>query len=462
MAISSLPVRKLPSNGRLSKVRTLRQDLADDMLDPCIERREGSPQLSRERMWTQRRFEGTTGWVFIAGMSVVSVMTLFFLVIMLKVRGGQRPGATATTTTGATTSATHTSTRTTTSATTATITTTSPRPESFVAVHNGARFRPGMTLGLYAVGSSNTVFLTWLDELHLLLKRLGFVLPLVPALVDALDRPSLAPICDDYAELARTQTSRIGKPGWGSWGFAYDGMDDCGPTGFRIIGGIPVSCVASWRCAKSKHYEWPLRVSQIAADAARSNITVLSCWMNDSLQYMSGNACYNFSKVSRSDTAVISIENLRRIIRSIHRRNPHVLVVVLGIYPAVNAPPLYTVNESSVPLTDEINKRVRDALVWEPRTVFASYRFPPNVVVFQQKNPAHPNCRGSKIMANAIVDALFSAGELQHGLVASSSSCQTGAINKPCNTLPGKTCCMRSSVCILDQYGACLPYGPGT
>jgi len=167
--------------------------------------------------------------------------------------------------------------------------------------------------------------------------------------------------------------------------------------------------------------------------------------------------------VSREETARISIENLRRIIRSIHRQNPQVLVVVLGVYPDERmtnggwVPNI--VDQSLVPLTDEINWRVRDALASEPRTVFASFHFPPNINMFQSKNPGHPNCRGARIMANAVVDALFSAGELQNGLAAAAWGCHVGAIREPCSMLPSKACCMRSAVCALHHHsGKCFPY----
>mmetsp|Transcript_80723 Transcript_80723/g.250567 ORF Transcript_80723/g.250567 Transcript_80723/m.250567 type:complete len:411 (+) Transcript_80723:105-1337(+) len=326
------------------------------------------------------------------------------------------------------------------------------------ADQQGAAFNVGQALRIYAVGSSNTVWVPWLEQLHLLLGRLGFQLPQVPATEKALTRPLDVPQCEDSAEYASLQTTRIGQPGWGSWGFAFEGREGCS-SGFRWIAGRPVSCRPAWGCPADSPQ--PLSLSRIAIDASMSDVTVLSCWINDSKQFITGNTCYNHTKLPRVDTAAVSIANLLRMIRFIHGRNPEVWVVVLALYPDERVPP-HDVDQETLPLIKEINRRVREGLSDEPRTLFADYSFPSGVNLFQTLHSGHPNCRGAKLMANGVVDTLFRAGILGRGLSPNGNqACPAAGAQVHCPSL-GLACCQRAALCRVVAGVHCADYGPGT
>lgn len=338
-------------------------------------------------------------------------------------------------------------------------------PQSLVALESayadkeGARFAAGQAVRLYAVGSSNTVWVPWLEELHLLLARLGFQLPLVPGTEKALTRPWQFPVCEDAGDYALLQTTRIGQVGWGSWGFAYEGCDGC-TAGFRKIAGWPVSCHPAWGCPADSPQ--PLHISRIVDDASGSDVTLLSCWINDSKQFATGNTCFNHANVSRVDTAAISLETLLRMIRTIHGRNPNIWVVVLALYPDE-----YTlsrvVDRETLPMINEINRRVREGLAHEPKTLFADYSFPPGVEMFQSLHVGHPNCRAAKLMANSVVDVLFRAGVLGRGLAQKSgeAACPSLGAKADCASLD-QACCQRAALCRVLAGGQCVDYGPGS
>uniref|UniRef100_A0A7S4RG70 Uncharacterized protein n=1 Tax=Alexandrium monilatum TaxID=311494 RepID=A0A7S4RG70_9DINO len=320
----------------------------------------------------------------------------------------------------------------------------------------GSVFKVGQAIRIYAVGSSNTVWVPWLEQLHLLLSRLGFLLPLVPAKEKALIRPLDVPDCEDATEYASMLTARIGQPGWGSWGFAYEGLEGCA-AGFRWIAGRAVNCRAAWGCPRNSPE--PLSLSRIAADASKSDITLLSCWINDSKQFATGNTCYNHSNVSRVDTADISIVTLQRIIRNIHQLNPNVWVVVLALYPDVTVPP-QVVNTATLPMINKVNRRVREGLVNESKTIFADYSFPLGVRLFQRLHFGHPNCQAAKLMANGVVDALFSAGVLARGLARTDDApCPPVGARVHCGSLR-LACCQRAALCRVLAGMRCIDYGP--
>merc|ERR1712039_895226 len=142
--------------------------------------------------------------------------------------------------------------------------------------------------------------------------------------------------------------------------------------------------------------------------------TFVSCWINDSKEFITNNNCYNGSNISRVETTAISIDSLRRIINGIHQRNSNVWVVILGLYPDEGLK--HTVDKATLGIIEQINKRVQSAFANEPRTTFAWSTFPTGVTLFQTLHPGHPNCRGGKILANAAVTALYDAKVIQVGL----------------------------------------------
>lgn len=334
-------------------------------------------------------------------------------------------------------------------------------PQSLVALQSGhadqahAEFAAGAPLRVYVVGSSNVVWVTWVEQLHLLLQRLGFQLPEVHATEDPVHGPTDAPECEDSNDYKFLRTTRIGEPGWGSWGFAYEGANGCS-GGYRWIGGTPVNCSPSWGCPHAGPK--PLHLSRIAADAAGSDVALFSCWINDSKQYATNNICFNSTKVSREATAALSVANLLRMVRAVHARNPKVWVVVLALYPDV-VMPTRAVDPNTLPTIREINRRVREGLAGEPRTLFADYAFPNNVDLFQVRHFGHPNCRASKLMANGVVDALYGAGVLGRGL-ADGGSCDVASSINNCKSL-SQACCQRAARCRLLDGKYCVSYGPG-
>lgn len=262
-----------------------------------------------------------------------------------------------------------------------------------------AMFAVGAELGLYFVGSSNAAWQTWPDQVHHMLDDLGYQTPPIAAShPDVSMHPSHALVCDDSSELDVLETPRIGKVGWSSWGFAFENKDDCDEEGFRDIVGHRVGCTNAWAC----NPDWccgngtmPLiRPSEIADDAAKSQLTVLSNWMNDGRQNRAENVCFDGEDIDPVATPEITVHNLKVLIRGIHQRNPAVVIVVLALYPDMDA---YhhdgTVDESSLPRVAAINHAVAEGLADEPNTIFVDYALPLGVDVFQTESFCKGACR---------------------------------------------------------------------
>lgn len=340
-----------------------------------------------------------------------------------------------------------------------------------------AQFEVGQAIRVFAVGSSNVLYVPWLEQLYLLLRWLGYHLPTyLPESRSNMYMRDVAmqlPTCDDAAEIAQVRVGRIGLLGWSSWGFAYDGDTDC-VEGYREIAGLQVSCSPGWSCPSKGPR--PMSVASIAEAASQSDVTLLSCWINDSKEALysrlHGGRCYETPGISPLQTANISAQNLLRIIRAIHARNANVSIVVLALYPDVSheatglpqAPRLF-LDERSLPTIEAINSVVRRALQGEPRTIFADYSFPgAPAVMFQSLHGGHPNCRGGKLMANAVVDALFRGKVLERG-VPTSQSAQCPLEGSICSTL-SLGCCQLSALCHVvgscqGCMPSCMPYSPG-
>mmetsp|Transcript_13836 Transcript_13836/g.42844 ORF Transcript_13836/g.42844 Transcript_13836/m.42844 type:complete len:268 (-) Transcript_13836:80-883(-) len=263
--------------------------------------------------------------------------------------------------------------------------------------------------------------------------------------------PTKKPICDDDADFAALETPRVGKPGWCSWGFAYESMDNCSEDGFRDILGHRVSCVNGWQCEERFRGSVPLvRPSEIAEVARHSQVTVLSNWVNDVKHRY---ACFNGTVLTPDEYDAITVDSLLRLIRGIHAVNPDVVVVVLGKYPGAAG-----VQVGSALEAEGLNTAVQRGLEGEPNTLFANFTFPPELELYQHMTADHPNCRGDRVLATAIVEALFRGGVLARGLaMAPPEECLAAA---SCDSL-SPACCQRSALCWPAANGTCAPYGPG-
>jgi len=330
----------------------------------------------------------------------------------------------------------------------------------------GAMIPVGGEVRLYAVGSSNAPWQTWPDQLHQMLRRLGYATPVLPfAHPDARAHPTSAPKCDDDAELAGLETPRLGKVGWSSWGFAFENQDDCQPNAegvsFRDILGHRVGCTNAWACdprwccgVGSQAF---IRPSDIAQDARHSQVTVLSNWINDSKQRHARNVCFDGEAIDPVDSTAITLFNLKRVIEKIHERNSQVVVAVLALYPDAHGP--YVV-EQTLPQVAEINARVRAGLeAWgEPNVVFANYTLPSGKAVYQTMHTGHANCRGDKVLAVAVLEALYRQRVLARGpALTEGAACLA---REDCGAL-ALDCCQRSALCKVVGSGTCVAYGAG-
>jgi hypothetical protein len=314
----------------------------------------------------------------------------------------------------------------------------------------GARFRPGQdSLYLYAIGSSSIVWMTWVEQLHLYLKRLGYTVGVVPAKTKARFHPKTVPTCDDTKYFEPLETARFGRIGWGSWDFAYEGWGDC-KDGFRSVNNVSVKCQHGPGCHFSPN---PYPLSRIAEDAGKSNVTVLTTWFNDDQQGWSHFKCFNGTKVNGLETANISIINLVRTIRSIHEANPDTWVLVMSKYPQCYL-------HDSQRWFKTLNSRVKEAVEKEPRALFVDYFMPPDNVaqMYQIAHRGHPNCRGSKVMAHAVIRRLYEAKVISRSLDFQPKE----ATNRNCSTLLGAACHSSYLCWVEPENGTCAPYGPGS
>jgi len=156
-----------------------------------------------------------------------------------------------------------------------------------------AHFGVGAEIRLYGIGASSLSSAPWLDQLHFNLQRLGYRLPVVAAKRTAEFHPRTNPVCDDSKYFHRLTTARFARAGWSSWEFALEGWQDCDKDGFHEVDGVRVRCQHGPRCTSSKQ---PLLVSELAQDAARSNITVLATWQNDDQHFKTHYACFDGAK----------------------------------------------------------------------------------------------------------------------------------------------------------------------
>mmetsp|Transcript_32908 Transcript_32908/g.86938 ORF Transcript_32908/g.86938 Transcript_32908/m.86938 type:complete len:388 (+) Transcript_32908:117-1280(+) len=317
----------------------------------------------------------------------------------------------------------------------------------------GAQIQPGGTVRVFGLGSSNMIWETWLDQLHMLLSRLGYSTPLVDAqYLPNVTRPASKATCDDDAEFSKLHTLRIAIPGWSSWGFAYESMADCDSEGFRDVLGYNLSCTNGWQCRPElTGPDAVVAPSDVARIAKNSDITVVSNWVNDFTMRFQGNECFR-GKFPGLDDVSLTVHSLKLLIQQIHVENPKVVVVVMAKYPGAAGKKV-----GSDP--SALNDAVRRGLADEPNTVFADFTFPVDSDMFQLRRSGHPNCRGDKIMATAVVEALFHAGVLARGVAVDDDDADGCLAKSDCDGL-SSPCCQRSAFCT-PQGAACVAYSPG-
>mmetsp|Transcript_9738 Transcript_9738/g.27330 ORF Transcript_9738/g.27330 Transcript_9738/m.27330 type:complete len:912 (-) Transcript_9738:209-2944(-) len=315
---------------------------------------------------------------------------------------------------------------------------------------DGALIKAGGDIWLYSVGSSNILWMTWMDQLHLYLKRLGYKLPIVPAKTSPRFYPKSVPACDDTKNFEYLKTARFGRIGWSSWDFAYEGWDEC-KNGWRQIRNYSVKCQHGPGCHYSK---LPLKISWIAKDASKSNITLLATWYNDYEQAWSNYKCFGGQELSHHQVSDISISALQNTVRQIHAENPNVWVVIMGKYSQL-------FKHRNAPWLIDVNARVKHELEKEPRTIFVDYRIPSDDVaeMYQTAHRGHPNCRGSKIMAHGVLEEMFKAKILQKSIKTQDEG--ENRMNPRCSSL-SSAACHTSALCWVDLQGKCQVYSAGT
>mmetsp|Transcript_23596 Transcript_23596/g.58816 ORF Transcript_23596/g.58816 Transcript_23596/m.58816 type:complete len:456 (-) Transcript_23596:319-1686(-) len=324
----------------------------------------------------------------------------------------------------------------------------------------GALVPTGGELRFYAVGSSNAAWQTWPDQLHAMLKQLDYDVDLPPLDVPGeIVKPSKAPVCADAETYTHLQTPRLGMVGWSSWGFAYEDTEDCDAAGFREIAGYNVSCTNAWACNPQWTGRVPLvPISKLAAGVRHAHFVVLANWINDGKAAQASSArlaCYQGVEITPMDTVAITEINLKRVIRAIHAENPNIVVLVLARYPDTRQ--VIYPNERTLPEVIALNEAVKEKVQDEPNTFFVDLDFPQGENMFQTLSKVHPNCRGDKMMATSVVDALFKHKVLSRGLELSDDSCLASS---NCSSL-SLACCQRSTLCYVANDGACASYGPG-
>jgi len=302
-----------------------------------------------------------------------------------------------------------------------------------------------------------------------MLVGLGYTVPKVNFTQPNYWSPSKrAPSCDNTWQFEHLETPRIGMVGWSSWGFAYDTQEDCAPAqfegtfgqrGFRQIAGHSVSCVNAWQCeAVWMGSTEIVRLSDVAADTRGADIVMISNWMNDSKMHFGLYRCFKGEQLDPIETADLTIDSLRRLIRAIRSSNPAVVILVVARYPD---PAGTRVGESSLDWVGELNARVRAAVESERDTFFVDYTFPNGEDMFQLRNAGHPNCRGDRVIATNALRLLYANRILARGLALPTGSQADECLGMTsCEAIMTKMCCQRAAMCHLDETGSCVPYRP--
>lgn len=335
----------------------------------------------------------------------------------------------------------------------------------------GAKIPIGGEVRLYFVGGSNVAWQTWPDQLHAYLWKLSYIVPEGNYTLANLDLASdAAPVCDDVSEFDFLKTPRIAHPGWGSWGFAYDSTEDCtaapyhgeasGVHPFRKIAGHEVSCLNGWACKPGKpESNQMVKPSEVALDAQDANVVLLSTWVNDFKQQFCDYKCFNGTQLDPMNITDITVENLSRMIRAIHRVNPSALVLVMALYPDAKGPKVVpeTLGEIAA-----INARVAEGVHKEPNAAFVDFELPGGTDIFQTKHAGHPNCRGDRLMATRVLEVLFERRVLGRSLaLPRGDEAETCLRAEHCSSITSRACCQGAARCRIGARGRCEDYGPG-
>lgn len=323
-----------------------------------------------------------------------------------------------------------------------------------IVEQTGAHLQIGESIWLYAVGSSSLVWMTWVDQLHLALRRLGYKVPVVPANRTPEFYPRQVPKCDDTKYFQHLKTSRFGRIGWSSWDFALEGWEGCGADGFRMIRDLRVKCQHGAGCSFSKN---PVRVSDIAQDASKSNITLVATWFNDDQHWSTHFKCFDGQKKDWKDIAPITLHCLLRTVRAIHAHNPHTWILIMAKYPE-------TYKHMTYQFILDYNAEVKKAVEKEPKTFFVDFYMPNDEEGDFYQSPAHgghPNCRGSKIMTYAVIDRLYQEGIISRSIRLVKPQ-KKDVLNGNCSAL-GIAACHTSALCWMEPgTQRCVPYGAGS
>jgi len=186
---------------------------------------------------------------------------------------------------------------------------------------------------------------------------------------------------------------------------------------------------------------------------------LLSNWVNDFKQKFCGYSCFNGTQLDPMTIADITVDNLRRMVRAVHRVNPTALVAVLALYPDAKGPRV--VPETLANIT-AINAKVARGVEEEPNTAFVNFALPEGIDICQTAKAGHPNCRGDRIMATSVLTALYNQKVLTRSLVVpQGAKAETCRVEADCGSITDKTCCQAAASCRVSPVGQCVPYGPG-
>jgi len=334
-------------------------------------------------------------------------------------------------------------------------------PESALVSQEGATVKPGERLRFYVIGSSNAAWQTWIGQMHATLRRMGYQVTLPSTDIPGEENGPVGrrvPKCDDAQYYETLETPRLGLQGWSTWGFAYDSQDDCDATGHREIAGWNVSCTNGWACTTTWRGPLPyVAVSTIAKGVKDANVVVLANFCNDGRNAAyCPHECYGEGNVPTvMETTDITAEGLKRTIRAIHKENPSVVVLVLARYS--DAKQILYVNDRTEDDTHRLNAAIKKKVETEPNTHFVDFQFPVDVPMFQTLNTGHANCRGDKLMAEAVVNAMYEHKVISTGLNLGDEECLA---RMDCGSL-SMACCQRSVLCHINPEGQCAPYSTG-
>merc|ERR1712232_318757 len=204
--------------------------------------------------------------------------------------------------------------------------------------------------------------------------------------------------------------------------------------------GVKVKCAHGPGCMFGRQVVKP---SDIAEDASKSDVTLVSSWFND--ENPDARRCFApHQSVTHDDILSMSIHGLQRLTRAIHKKNPNVWILIMAKYSVFH----HVVKSEFV----KLNEKVKNAVETEPRTLFINYNEPPPrgwplFSLWQSAHPNHPNCRGSKLMAHAILDQLFNSKVLARSLKLVNP--KVNKANSNCETLEGASC-RTSAFCWVD------------